>query len=38
MADCQYSRDSTFGVIASSMKKYAWFGHLQEEYEMMASV
>ena len=23
MADCQYSRDSTFGVIASSIEKYA---------------
>ena len=38
MVDCQYSQDSTFGDIVSSMGKYAWFCHLQEEYEMMASV
>ena len=37
MVDCQYSQDSTFGVIVSSMETYAWFGHIEEEYEMMAS-
>ena len=25
MVDCQYSQDSTFGVIASSMGKYAYY-------------
>ena len=25
MADCQYSRDSTFGIIASSMEKMCLF-------------
>ena len=34
--DCQYSQDSTFGVIVSLMEKYASFGHLEGEYEMMA--
>ena len=38
MVDCQYSQDSTFGDIVSSMEKYAWFGHLEEEYGIMASV
>ena len=38
MADCQYSQDSTFGVIVSSMEKNAWFGHIEEEYEMMTFV
>ena len=38
MVDCQYSQDSTFEVVVSSMEKYAWFGHLEEEYEMMGSV
>ena len=38
MVDYQYSQDSTFRVIVSSMEKYVWFGHLEEEYEMMASV
>ena len=38
LADYQYSLDSTFWIITSSKAKYTYFGHLQEEYEMMASV
>ena len=37
MADCQYSQDSNFGDIVSSMESYTWFGHLEEECEMMAA-
>ena len=37
MVDYQYSQDSTCRIIVSSMEKYVWFGHLEEEYEMMAS-
>ena len=35
IADCQYSFDSTFSIIISSKERYAYFGHSQEEYEMM---
>ena len=38
IADYQYALGSTFWIIICPKTKYAYFGHLQEEYEMMASV
>ena len=38
IADCQYCLDSTFLIITLSKEKYAYLGHLQEEYETMASI
>ena len=38
IAGYQYSIHSIFWILILSKKKHAYFGHLQDEYEMMASI